>query len=178
MCHISGFGFLPASGEFARINYTIDHTLAEAVRAYAGEKLISEPGTKYVYSNMGVATLGRIVEVLSGQKYEDFVQSRILTPLGMKDSFFFPPEDKKSRIAMVYTPDGAKEAGPGARPGSGRRSRQVPVRRQVPWTGTGPVLHRGRPFQLLSDAGQPGDVRRQAHPLAPGRGSDGARLYP
>ena len=105
MCHISGFGFLPAGGEFARINFTIDHTLAEAVRAYAGEKLVAEPGTKYVYSNMGVATVGRIVEVLSGRKYEDFVQSRILTPLGMTDSFFFPPEDKKSRIAMVYAPD-------------------------------------------------------------------------
>lgn len=106
MCHSSGFGFLPASGEFARINFTMDHTLAEAVRAYAREKLISEPGTKYFYSNMGIATLGRIVEVVSGQKYEDFVQSRILGPLGMKDSFYFPPEDKKSRIAMVYKPGG------------------------------------------------------------------------
>jgi CubicO group peptidase (beta-lactamase class C family) len=44
------------------------------------------------------------VEVLSGQKYEDFVQSRILGPLGMKDSFFFPPEEKKSRIALIYMP--------------------------------------------------------------------------
>jgi CubicO group peptidase (beta-lactamase class C family) len=109
MNHSAGFAFLPASGEFARINFTLDHTLAEAVRAYAGEKLISEPGTKYAYSNMGVATVGRIVEVLSGQKYEDFVQSRILTPLGMKDSFYFPPEDKKSRIAMIYMPDRDKK---------------------------------------------------------------------
>ena len=109
MCHISGLAFLPASGEYARINFTMDHTLAEAVRAYAGEKLIAEPGTKHIYSNMGIATLGRIVEVVSGQKYEDFVQSRILAPLGMKDTFFFPPEDKKSRIAMVYAPDGEKK---------------------------------------------------------------------
>jgi hypothetical protein len=36
-------------------------------------------------------------------------QSRILAPLGMKDSFFFPPEDKKSRIAMVYAPDKEKK---------------------------------------------------------------------
>ena len=79
MCHSSGLGFLPEHGEFARINYTLDHTLAEAVRAYAGEKLVAEPGTKYLYSNMGIATLGRIVEVLSGQKYEEFVQRRILT---------------------------------------------------------------------------------------------------
>jgi CubicO group peptidase (beta-lactamase class C family) len=104
MCHISGLAFLPAHGEFARINYTLDHTLAEAVRAYAGEKLVAEPGTKHLYSNMGVATLGRIVEVLSGTNHEDFVQSRILGPLGMTDSFLFPPEAKKSRIAMVYMP--------------------------------------------------------------------------
>ena len=105
MCHASGLAFLPERGEFARINYTMDHTLAEAVRAYASEKLVAEPGTKHLYSNMGIATLGRIVEVLSKQKYEDFVQSRILGPLGMSDSFFFPPESKKSRIAMLYMPD-------------------------------------------------------------------------
>ena len=107
MCHSSGLGFLPEHGEFARINYTLDHTLAEAVRAYAGEKLVAEPGTKYMYSNMGIATVGRIVEVLSGQKYEEFVQRRILTPLEMNDTFYFPPDGKKSRIAMIYTPDSA-----------------------------------------------------------------------
>lgn len=105
MCHSSGMPFLPASGEFARINFTMDRTLAEAVRAYATEKLTAEPGTKYIGSNMGIATLGRIVEVLSGQDFAAFVQSRILTPLGMKDSFFFPPEEKKSRISMVYMLD-------------------------------------------------------------------------
>jgi CubicO group peptidase (beta-lactamase class C family) len=106
-CHISGLAFLPESGEYARINFTLDRTLAEAVRAYAGERLTAEPGTKYIYSNMGIAMLGRIIEVLSGQKYEDFVQQRILSPLEMNDTFFFPPEDKKARIAMIYTPDGS-----------------------------------------------------------------------
>jgi CubicO group peptidase (beta-lactamase class C family) len=104
MNHSAGLAFLPAHGDFARINYTLDHTLAEAVRAYATENLAMEPGTKYFYSNMGIATIGRIVEVLSGQKYEDFVQSRILTPLEMNDSFYFPPDAKKPRIAMIYTP--------------------------------------------------------------------------
>ena len=106
MCHIAGFAFLPEKGEFARINYTLDHTLAEAVKAYASERLAAEPGTKHIYSNMGIATLGRIVEVISGRKYEDFVRARILEPLGMKDTFYFPPDDKKGRIAMVYTPAG------------------------------------------------------------------------
>ena len=102
MSHTSGFDFLPPDGPFSRINYTLDATLEEAVRGYAHQQLISEPGTRYRYSNMGIATLGRIVEVLSGQEYSQFVKSRILEPLGMVDSFFYPPEAKKSRIAMVY----------------------------------------------------------------------------
>jgi CubicO group peptidase (beta-lactamase class C family) len=40
--------------------------------------------------------------VCSQQKYEDFIAERILRPLGMKDSFFYPPADKINRIAMVY----------------------------------------------------------------------------
>jgi CubicO group peptidase (beta-lactamase class C family) len=106
MCHSAGFAFLPEKGEFARINFTMDHTLAEAVRGYASENLVSEPGTKHLYSNMSIATLGRIVEVLSGMDFAAFVQTRILDPLAMKDTFFFPPEGKKDRIAMVYMPDG------------------------------------------------------------------------
>ena len=108
MCHTSGHPFLPATGELARINFTMDHTLAEAVRGYAKEPLTVEPGTKHIYSNMGIATLGRIVEVLSGMPYERFVETRVLQPLGMKDSFFFPPEEKTGRIAMVYLVENGK----------------------------------------------------------------------
>jgi CubicO group peptidase (beta-lactamase class C family) len=105
MSHTSGMAFLPQSGEFARINFTMDKTLLEAVRGYAAERLIAEPGSKPNYSNMGIATLGRIVEVVSGSDYADFVHRRILEPLGMKDTFFFPPENMKARIAMIYMPD-------------------------------------------------------------------------
>jgi CubicO group peptidase (beta-lactamase class C family) len=102
MSHTSGFDFLPSSGPFSRINFTLDATLAEAVRGYAHEHLIAEPGKSYRYSNMGIATLGRIIEVLSGHEYSKFVADRILSPLGMVDSFFYPPESKRDRIAMIY----------------------------------------------------------------------------
>lgn len=101
LSHTSGLPFLPA-GRYSRINFTLDAALEEAVRAYGREPLRSEPGTRYDYSNMGIATVGRIVEVLSGVEYSRFIRERILAPLGMKDSFFFPPDDKKNRIAMVY----------------------------------------------------------------------------
>jgi CubicO group peptidase (beta-lactamase class C family) len=108
MCHTSGFDFLPSGGPFHRINFTLDATLQDVVRGFAREHLVTEPGKKYRYSNMGIATLGRIVEVVSGEEYSRFVQGRILDPLGMGDSFFFPPDSKKARIAMIYQHEDGK----------------------------------------------------------------------
>ncbi|HKX32353.1 MAG TPA: serine hydrolase domain-containing protein [Blastocatellia bacterium] len=79
-----------------------NRTLAEAVDAFPKRPLEFEPGTRWGYSNMGIATLGRIIEVASGRSYEEFVTERIFQPLGMKDSHFFPPESKRHRIAAVY----------------------------------------------------------------------------
>jgi CubicO group peptidase (beta-lactamase class C family) len=87
-----------------------DHTLAEAVDAFPQRRLEFEPGTKWGYSNMGIATLGRIIEVVSGKSYEEFISERIFQPLGMKDSHFFPPEIKYDRIATVYQATGQRGA--------------------------------------------------------------------
>jgi CubicO group peptidase (beta-lactamase class C family) len=90
-------------------------SLAEAVALYSQQPLDFQPGTRWQYSNPGIATLGRVVEVVSGTPYEKFVETRIFQPLGMKDSFIFPPADKIDRIAMVYDlVDGKlKRSGPG-----------------------------------------------------------------
>ena len=77
-------------------------TLAEAVESFAREPLEVEPGSRWLYSNMGIATLGRIVEVVSGQRFEDYLEARVFGPLGMKDSHFFVPADKAGRIASIY----------------------------------------------------------------------------
>ena len=76
--------------------------LQDVVRHLAKQPLLFQPGTQWSYSSPGIEILGRIIEVCSGQKYEDFIESRILRPLGMKDTFFYPPTDKIARIAMVY----------------------------------------------------------------------------
>jgi len=81
---------------------TLDLTLAEAVSYYAQAPLDFEPGSRWNYSNPGFAVLGRIIEVVSRRPYERFIDERILKPLGMRDSFFFPPANKTGRIAMVY----------------------------------------------------------------------------
>ncbi|HSU30802.1 MAG TPA: serine hydrolase domain-containing protein [Bryobacteraceae bacterium] len=82
--------------------------LADVVRQLAKEPLLFQPGTQWSYSSPGIEILGRLIEVCSGQKYEDFITDRILHPLGMKDSFFFPPADKVARIAMVYVQKNGK----------------------------------------------------------------------
>ncbi len=76
--------------------------LEEVVKQLAKQPLLFQPGTEWSYSSPGMEILGRVIEVCSGEKYEDFITERILRPLGMKDSFFFPPADKIDRIAMVY----------------------------------------------------------------------------
>ena len=93
MCHTSGLAGNPG-GDLKDNPQTMRVPLADAVRFYAKERLLFEPGTRWHYSNIGIAVLGRIVEVISGDNYVHFVQSRILEPLGMKDSFFFPPAEK------------------------------------------------------------------------------------
>jgi CubicO group peptidase (beta-lactamase class C family) len=82
--------------------------LDEVVRQLARQPLLFQPGTQWSYSSPGIEILGRLIEVCSGQKYEDFIASRILQPLGMKDTFFYPPADKISRIAMVYVSQDGK----------------------------------------------------------------------
>ncbi len=107
MNHTSGLAEDP-DGEMADNPRTMRVPLDEAVRFYAHTHLQFEPGTRWSYSNMGIATLGRLVEVISGEDYVHFVRSHILEPLGMQDTFYFPPDDKKDRIALVYRHEGGK----------------------------------------------------------------------
>lgn len=110
---------------------TMDLTLAEAVSYYAQAPLEFEPGTQWKYSNAGIAVLGRIIEVVANKPYERFIDERILKPLGMKDSFYFPPADKTGRIALVYTLENGKlkRAGPetlGGEPDKYRKGAKYP----------------------------------------------------
>jgi CubicO group peptidase (beta-lactamase class C family) len=78
-------------------------TLAERVAAVSGATLLFQPGTAWNYSNIGIAALGRIIEVVTGQAYDRFLAERIFRPLEMNDTFFFVPPDKANKVASVYT---------------------------------------------------------------------------
>ena len=76
--------------------------LAVAVSSYAMTPLNSEPDALYSYANSGLNTVGRIVEVVSGQPYADFLQTRLLGPLALQDTTFWPDAAQLARLAKVY----------------------------------------------------------------------------
>ena len=78
--------------------------LATRVAAYASQPLEWEPGTKYLYGNAAINTVGRIVEKVSGLSYAQFLQVRLFDPLGMKDTSFWPTAEQASRLATGYQP--------------------------------------------------------------------------
>jgi CubicO group peptidase (beta-lactamase class C family) len=88
---------------------TLDlHPLSEAVASYAKLPLLFEPGTGYEYSNAGINTVGRIIEVVSGMPYEQFMAERLFGPLGMTDTTFHPTAAQLQRLAKSYKADAAK----------------------------------------------------------------------
>jgi CubicO group peptidase (beta-lactamase class C family) len=114
LTHTSGMNGDPPAERRREIQYDMALPLAEAVRLFAAQPLVSEPGAQWRYSNMGIATIGRVIEVISGVPYEKFIDERILKPLGMKDSFFFPDETHIPRIAMLYRGANGKLSSPGS----------------------------------------------------------------
>jgi CubicO group peptidase (beta-lactamase class C family) len=82
-----------------------NRTLAETALATALQPLTFEPGTKWSYSNSGIDTLGRVIEVASGEGYEAFLQKRVFDPLEMKDTAFYPTKEQLSRLAVTYFKD-------------------------------------------------------------------------
>lgn len=76
--------------------------LETAVRSHAMSALKFEPGTKYEYSNAGINTAGRIIEVVSRMPYEKFLEERLFRPLGMKDTTFRPTAEQVRRLAKSY----------------------------------------------------------------------------
>ena len=79
-----------------------DGTIADSVKHLAGLPLLFNPGDRWEYS-LGVDVLGRLVEVTSGKPLDEFFRTRIFGPLGMKDSYFYPPDNKLDRLATAYT---------------------------------------------------------------------------
>lgn len=79
-----------------------DGTIGESVQRLAKLPLLFNPGERWEYG-LSVDVLGRLVEVVSGMSFDQFLRTRVFDPLGMKDTYFFPPENKLDRLATAYT---------------------------------------------------------------------------
>ncbi|MDX1385409.1 MAG: serine hydrolase domain-containing protein, partial [Thermoanaerobaculia bacterium] len=87
-----------------------DATIGDLARGLGGAPLHSHPGDVWQYG-LSQDVLAALVEVMSGQTYDVFLQERIFGPLGMKDTAHWVPESKHSRLTVLYTP--AEEGGDG-----------------------------------------------------------------
>jgi CubicO group peptidase (beta-lactamase class C family) len=77
--------------------------LAQACDLWAGLPLLFQPGTEWNYS-VATDVLGRVVEVASGQRLDEFFADRIFGPLGMTDTAFWADPAAQPRLAALYTP--------------------------------------------------------------------------
>jgi CubicO group peptidase (beta-lactamase class C family) len=84
-------------------------SLKDRVASYVKTPLTSEPGTKYLYSNTGINTAGRIIEVVSEMPFETFMEKRLFQPLGMTETTFWPTPEQLKRLAKPYKPTSDKK---------------------------------------------------------------------
>jgi CubicO group peptidase (beta-lactamase class C family) len=68
---------------------------------YAAGPLVFEPGERWLYGSNSTWA-GRLVETISGQPLERYFRERVFTPLGMRDTFYNVPDDKRARVVTVH----------------------------------------------------------------------------
>jgi CubicO group peptidase (beta-lactamase class C family) len=117
MMHMTGIGYGPAN---ARLDLTSLTTAAPALRLGGGATLQTlverlgpvplrfHPGTGWLYS-WSTDVCARLVEVLSGQRFDDYLRSAIFEPLGMVDTGFSVPDGSVDRFAALYRRNSAKQ---------------------------------------------------------------------
>jgi len=75
--------------------------LADKIKILAGLPLKFNPGEAYQYS-LSIDVLGYLVEVLSGMSLDQYFKTKIFTPLGMTDTYFYLPKEKHNRLVGLY----------------------------------------------------------------------------
>jgi CubicO group peptidase (beta-lactamase class C family) len=87
----------------ARAPFRRDKPIADFVASLGALPLLHQPGEVWEYA-IGYDVLGRVIEVVSGQPFDQFLQSRLFAPLHMVDSGFSVPQDKLARLVAVPGP--------------------------------------------------------------------------
>jgi CubicO group peptidase (beta-lactamase class C family) len=89
-------------GEASRDESKSATTLAQMIPVYASKPLAFEPGTQWRYCQSSINTAARIVEITSGQTFDQFLEKRLTGPLGMKDTTFYLTDDQLPRLVKTY----------------------------------------------------------------------------
>ncbi len=111
LTHTSGIGYgvidgdprikkIYAKADITDLFTTENITIAESVKKLASLPLHHNPGEKFTYSE-GLDVLGYLIEIVSGMPFDQFLKTRIFEPLGMKDTWFYLPEEKENRLVAV-----------------------------------------------------------------------------
>jgi CubicO group peptidase (beta-lactamase class C family) len=105
LTHVSGVasGGAASGAEVAKVARKPGEKLADYIPRLGATPLDFQPGSQWSYSpGAGFDTLGRIVEIISDQTFDQFLSQRIFEPLGMTDTFFHPASDRLPRVATTY----------------------------------------------------------------------------
>lgn len=110
LSHTSGIGYGPENKDLVlgERNWLADHDLESMSKTFGDWPLRFQPGTKWLYSH-GMDIAARLVEIMSGMPYDEYLKTVIFEPLGMTDTDFWVPEDKVERFAACYARNARKE---------------------------------------------------------------------
>ena len=116
MTHTAGFTYGlfdtgPVDEMYQNQRVLQSQSLQDMIDKLAKLPLLYQPGTRWVYS-VAMDIQGYIVEKLSGQSLPDFMQQHIFAPLGMNDTGFYVPQNKRNRFATLYTENSKGELVP------------------------------------------------------------------
>src|SRR5580704_14047117 len=105
LTHTSGIPNFTSFPDYATTE-ALPSPAEKTVARFRDKPLDFEPGSKFSYSNSGFVLLGYLIEKISGESYEKFLQENIFMPLGMKDSGYDSNSDVIVRRASGYAPGG------------------------------------------------------------------------
>jgi len=96
LTHTSGLGDVP------RQQAQQAASLAELLPQCLAQPLKFTPGTKWAYCQTGINAAARVVEIVAGEPFHEFLEKRLFGPLGMRDTGFFPDDARCARLATTY----------------------------------------------------------------------------
>ena len=109
MNHTGGFPFELPNG-IAMGGWSRRMPLRSVAATAASQSILFEPGTKAQYSNVGIDIGAAVVEIVTGKRWEEFLKERVLGPLGMKDTGFWPTDEQLAHKIELYDVKGGEKA--------------------------------------------------------------------